>query len=171
MLCTAITEGYDSRDSTSVHAVPVTQSLPPLPADSLRGLTIGIPAEYHFAELSQDVVTRWHETAASLADAGATLVQLSLPSTSLALPCYYILSPAEASSNLSRYDGVEYGYSHSKATAVQAQLLATAAAAIDKTGPPAGYSLQSMYTENRSHGFGDEVKRRILIGTYVMSSK
>lgn len=137
--------GYDRRDSTSVNQpVPdFTAALQP----GLKGLRIGIPREYFGAGLEPDVEARVRQGIEALQLAGAELVEVSLPHTEYCVAVYYLIAPAEASSNLARYDGVKYGYR----------------AAGD-------YSLAEMYRHTRSEGFGPEVKRRIIIGTYALSS-
>jgi aspartyl-tRNA(Asn)/glutamyl-tRNA(Gln) amidotransferase subunit A len=112
----------------------------------LRGLRIGLPREFFPAGLSTDVSQAVRQALASLEALGATLVDVSLPRTELSIPVYYIIAPAEASSNLSRFDGVRYGH---------------------RTADPA--DLNALYRKSRAEGFGDEVKRRIMIGTYVLS--
>jgi aspartyl-tRNA(Asn)/glutamyl-tRNA(Gln) amidotransferase subunit A len=115
-------------------------------AQPLKGLRIGLPKEFFPAGLSADVAQAVREGLAQLEKLGATLVDVSLPRTELAIPVYYIIAPAEASSNLSRFDGVKFGHR------------------------AAEYSdLLDMYKKTRAQGFGAEVKRRIMIGTYVLS--
>ena len=132
------------RDSTSldVPAEDFTRGL----NDGIDGLRIGVPKEFFGAGLSDDVRAAIDGALAELRKLGATLVDISLPRTELAIPVYYIIAPAEASSNLSRFDGVKFGH--------RAQ----------------GYTdLEDMYKKTRAEGFGDEVKRRIMTGTYVLS--
>jgi aspartyl-tRNA(Asn)/glutamyl-tRNA(Gln) amidotransferase subunit A len=112
----------------------------------VKGMKIGVPSEYVMDGMDSEVVALWEQGQAWLRDAGAELVAISLPHTKYALPAYYIIAPAEASSNLARYDGVRYGLR------VEAD------------------SLDEMYAETRAAGFGEEVQRRILIGTYVLSA-
>ena len=112
----------------------------------LRGLKIGIPKEYRADGMDMEIEERWEEGFRWLKDAGAERVDISLPHTKYALPTYYIIAPAEASSNLARYDGVRFGLR------------------------VAGESLDEMYEATRAQGFGVEVRRRILIGTYVLSA-
>ena len=112
----------------------------------MKGLRIGIPKEYRVEGMSAEIEALWKKGIAIFKDAGATIVDISLPHTAAALPAYYILAPAEASSNLARYDGVRYGLRVN------------------------GRDIIDMYEETRSEGFGKEVKRRILIGTYVLSA-
>jgi aspartyl-tRNA(Asn)/glutamyl-tRNA(Gln) amidotransferase subunit A len=145
--------GFDERDSTSVerppqdfHAAMLTPREGASAARPLHGLRIGLPREFFPAGLAGDVEQAVRAALAELEKLGATLVDVSLPRTELAIPVYYIIAPAEASSNLSRYDGVRYGH--------------RAAAHGD---------LQDMYRRTRSEGFGAEVQRRIMIGTYVLS--
>jgi aspartyl-tRNA(Asn)/glutamyl-tRNA(Gln) amidotransferase subunit A len=117
-------------------------------SSDLSGKKVGIPREYRMDGLDADIEKSWEQGKAWLKDAGAEIVDISLPHTKYALPAYYIIAPAEASSNLARYDGVRYGL----------------------RDLPDGAGLQDMYAETRAAGFGDEVKRRILIGTYVLSA-
>ncbi|MCB2045324.1 MAG: Asp-tRNA(Asn)/Glu-tRNA(Gln) amidotransferase subunit GatA, partial [Novosphingobium sp.] len=138
--------GFDPKDSTSLD-LPVPEWEAGLNAD-LSGKVVGIPREYRMDGMDTDVVKSWDDGIAWLRDAGASVVDVSLPHTQYALPAYYIIAPAEASSNLARYDGVRYGL----------------------RDLPEGANLQDMYAATRAAGFGDEVKRRILIGTYVLSA-
>ncbi|UIP06566.1 Asp-tRNA(Asn)/Glu-tRNA(Gln) amidotransferase subunit GatA [Erythrobacter sp. SDW2] len=138
--------GFDPKDATSLD-LPVPEWEANLSAD-LRGKKIGIPREYRMEGTPQDILDSWDNGARWLKDAGAEIVDISLPHTKYALPAYYIIAPAEASSNLARYDGVRYGL----------------------RDLPEGAGLQDMYAATRAEGFGDEVKRRILIGTYVLSA-
>jgi aspartyl-tRNA(Asn)/glutamyl-tRNA(Gln) amidotransferase subunit A len=138
--------GFDPKDATSLD-LPVPAWEAGLSAD-MRGKKVGIPREYRMDGMDEDVAKSWDEGAAWMRDAGAELVEISLPHTKYALPAYYIVAPAEASSNLARYDGVRYGLREL----------------------PQGANLQEMYAATRAAGFGDEVKRRILIGTYVLSA-
>jgi aspartyl-tRNA(Asn)/glutamyl-tRNA(Gln) amidotransferase subunit A len=138
--------GFDPKDSTSLD-MPVPEWEAGLSAD-LSGKTVGIPREYRMDGMDADVLKSWEDGIAWLKDAGAKIVDISLPHTKYALPAYYIIAPAEASSNLARYDGVRYGL----------------------RDLPAGAGLQDMYAATREAGFGPEVKRRILIGTYVLSA-
>jgi aspartyl-tRNA(Asn)/glutamyl-tRNA(Gln) amidotransferase subunit A len=138
--------GYDPKDATSLDA-PVPDWEAALSGD-LKGKRVGIPKEYRVDGTPAEINHLWDQAAAWLKDAGAEVVEVSLPHTQYALPAYYIIAPAEASSNLARYDGVRYG----------AREL------------PDGAGLQDMYAATRAAGFGDEVKRRIMIGTYVLSA-
>jgi aspartyl-tRNA(Asn)/glutamyl-tRNA(Gln) amidotransferase subunit A len=138
--------GFDAKDSTSLD-LPVPKWEENLSGD-LRGKKIGIPAEYLIDGSPPEIVRLWETGIAWLKDAGAEIVEVSLPHTKYALPAYYIIAPAEASSNLARYDGVRYGL----------------------RDLPEGANLQDMYAATRAAGFGEEVKRRILIGTYVLSA-
>ena len=136
--------GYDAKDSTSVNKeVPNFSSCI---GQSVKGLKIGIPAEYRPQGLNQEIADYWDKGIEILKQAGAEIVNISLPNTKYALAAYYIIAPAEASSNLARYDGVRYGLR------------------VD------GKNLDEMYTNSRTAGFGSEVKRRIMIGTYVLSA-
>ena len=138
--------GFDPKDSTSLDA-PVPDWAGALSGD-LRGKKVGIPREYRMDGTDAEILASWDDGIAWLKDAGAEVVDISLPHTKYALPAYYIVAPAEASSNLARYDGVRYGL----------------------RDLPDGAGLQDMYAATRAAGFGDEVKRRILIGTYVLSA-
>ncbi len=139
-----VMSGFDAKDSTSVD-VPVPD-FPSAIGQSVKGLRIGIPREYRIEGLNPEVDALWSKGAAMLKDAGAEIVDISLPHTKYALPVYYIIAPAEASSNLARYDGVRYG----------------------RRVP--GDSLIEMYENTRGAGFTKEGRRRILIGTYVLSA-
>jgi aspartyl-tRNA(Asn)/glutamyl-tRNA(Gln) amidotransferase subunit A len=136
--------GFDARDSTSLQREPedYTRAL----EKPLQGLRIGLPKEYFVKEINDDVAGAVDEALAEYRKLGATTVEVSLPTTKLSVPVYYVLAPAEASSNLSRFDGVRYGYRASDYA-----------------------DLNDMYRKSRAQGFGAEVKRRILIGTYVLS--
>jgi len=136
--------GYDPKDSTSVD-VKVDNYNSNL-TDKVKDLKIGIPKEYRVENMPFEIDELWKKGMDYLKDAGAIIKNISLPHTKYALPAYYIVAPAEASSNLARYDGVKYGHRAK------------------------GGNLIEMYENTRSEGFGDEVKRRILIGTYVLSS-
>jgi aspartyl-tRNA(Asn)/glutamyl-tRNA(Gln) amidotransferase subunit A len=136
--------GFDPKDATSLD-LPVPEWDKLLSAD-LKGKKVGIPREYRLEGLNADVAANWEQGIAWLKDAGAEVVDISLPHSKYALATYYIIAPAEASSNLARYDGVRYGL----------------------RDLPDGANLQEMYAATRAAGFGDEVKRRILIGTYVL---
>ena len=136
--------GFDPKDSTSAD-VPL-QDLSAALTRGVGGMKIGIPAEYVLDGMDPEVVTIWQQGQDWLRAAGAELVDISLPHTKYALPAYYIIAPAEASSNLARYDGVRYG------KRVEAE------------------SLDEMYALTRAEGFGEEVQRRIMIGTYVLSA-
>ncbi len=138
--------GFDPKDATSLN-LPVPEWEAGLTAD-LKGRKVGIPREYRMDGMDADVAKSWDDGVAWLRDAGAEIIDISLPHTRYALPAYYIIAPAEASSNLARYDGVRYGL----------------------RDLPEGANLQDMYAATREAGFGAEVKRRILIGTYVLSA-
>ncbi|MED5620697.1 Asp-tRNA(Asn)/Glu-tRNA(Gln) amidotransferase subunit GatA [Ideonella sp. BN130291] len=145
--------GFDERDSTSAQRPPQdfhAQMLQPREGASagqpLKGLRIGLPREFFPEALAQDVNGAVRAALAELEKLGATLVDVSLPRTELSIPVYYIIAPAEASSNLSRFDGVRYGHRASQYG-----------------------DLMDMYKKTRAEGFGPEVKRRIMIGTYVLS--
>jgi aspartyl-tRNA(Asn)/glutamyl-tRNA(Gln) amidotransferase subunit A len=136
--------GHDPKDSTSVDvAVPDFRKVVEA---GVKGLKIGIPKEYRLDGLAPEIAKLWDQGAAWLKEAGAEVREISLPHTKYALPVYYIIAPAEASSNLARYDGVRFGLR------------------------VPGSSLDDMYEQTRAAGFGKEVKRRIMIGTYVLSA-
>ena len=138
--------GFDPKDSTSLD-LPVPAWEAGLNSD-LKGKRIGIPKEYRLDGIDEDISKMWDNGIAWLKDAGAEIVDISLPHTKYALPAYYIIAPAEASSNLARYDGVRFGL----------------------RDLPEGAGLQDMYAATRAAGFGKEVRRRIMIGTYVLSA-
>jgi aspartyl-tRNA(Asn)/glutamyl-tRNA(Gln) amidotransferase subunit A len=138
--------GYDAKDSTSVD-MPVPDYSAALTGD-IRGLKVGIPKEYRIDGISDEINSLWDQGIEWLKAAGAEVVDISLPHTKYALPAYYIIAPAECSSNLARYDGLRYG----------------------QRVTPEGGNLNDMYEATRAAGFGDEVKRRIMIGTYVLSA-
>lgn len=139
--------GHDAKDSTSADlAVPNFEAA--LTGD-IRGKKIGIPKEYHMEGIPSEIEKLWADGTAMLKDAGAEIVDISLPHTKYALPAYYVIAPAEASSNLARYDGVRYGH--------RAKLAA-------------GDGIDDMYEKTRAEGFGHEVQRRVMIGTYVLSA-
>jgi len=138
--------GFDPLDSTSLDV-----AVPDFAAGltgNLAGKRVGIPAEYRLDGMDPEIAALWDAGIAWLRDAGAEIVPVSLPHTKYALPTYYIVAPAEASSNLARYDGVRYG---------------------QRVLPPGG-NVQDMYAATRAAGFGKEVQRRIMIGTYVLSA-
>ncbi|HEX6218636.1 MAG TPA: Asp-tRNA(Asn)/Glu-tRNA(Gln) amidotransferase subunit GatA [Sphingomicrobium sp.] len=138
--------GFDPKDSTSLD-LPVPQWEAGLSSD-LKGKRVGIPKEYRIDGVPAEINALWDQGIEWLKDAGATPVEISLQHTKYALPTYYIIAPAEASSNLARYDGVRYGLRET----------------------PDGGNLDAMYAATRAAGFGAEVKRRIMIGTYVLSA-
>jgi aspartyl-tRNA(Asn)/glutamyl-tRNA(Gln) amidotransferase subunit A len=136
--------GFDPRDSTSVE-----RSVPDFAAAcrrGVKGLRIGVPGEYRSDGMPPEIEALWQQGLSWLREAGATIVDVSLPHTKYGLATYYIVAPAEASSNLARYDGVRFGHRE------------------------AGHDLNDLYERTRAAGFGEEVKRRILIGTYVLSA-
>ena len=139
-----VMSSYDVKDSTSVDFVRGNY-LNDL-SDNIKGKKIGIPKEYRADGMPKEIEKLWEKGIKIIKDNGGDVIDISLPNTNYALPAYYIVAPAEASSNLARYDGVKYGF-RSK-----------------------GENLIDMYEKTRSEGFGDEVKRRIMIGTYVLSS-
>ncbi|APH72503.1 Asp-tRNA(Asn)/Glu-tRNA(Gln) amidotransferase subunit GatA [Aquibium oceanicum] len=134
----------DPKDTTSVDR-PVPDYEAAL-GQSIKGMRIGIPREYRVDGMPEEIETLWQKGIAWMRDAGAEIVDISLPHTKYALPAYYIVAPAEASSNLARYDGVRYGLR------------------------VPGKDISDMYEKTRAEGFGREVKRRIMIGTYVLSA-
>jgi aspartyl-tRNA(Asn)/glutamyl-tRNA(Gln) amidotransferase subunit A len=136
--------GHDPKDTTSVDR-PVPDYEKAL-GQSVKGMKIGIPKEYRMDGMPAEVETLWTKGKEWLKAAGAELIDVSLPHTKYALPAYYIVAPAEASSNLARYDGVRYGLREP------------------------GRDIIGMYEETRAKGFGKEVRRRVMIGTYVLSA-
>ena len=139
--------GYDAKDSTSADlAVPNFEAI--LTGD-IKGKVIGIPKEYHMDGMPAEIEKLWADGTAMLKDAGAVIRDISLPHTKYALPAYYVIAPAEASSNLARYDGVRFGH--------RAKLAA-------------GDGITEMYEKTRAEGFGPEVQRRVMVGTYVLSA-
>ena len=136
--------GHDPRDATSAN-VPVPDFAAAC-ARGVKGLRIGVPREYRLEGMPDEIEALWQQGLAWLRAEGAEIVDISLPHTKYALPTYYIVAPAEASSNLARYDGVRYGMREE------------------------GVDLKDLYERTRAAGFGDEVKRRIMIGTYVLSA-
>jgi len=139
-----VISSYDNKDSTSVDFKRgnYLQEL----NNSIKGKKIGIPKEYKVDGMPKEINDLWQKGISIIKESGAEILNISLPNTSYALPAYYIVAPAEASSNLARYDGVKYGFRSE------------------------GENLIDMYEKTRSEGFGNEVKRRIMIGTYVLSS-
>ncbi len=138
--------GYDPQDSTSANiAVP---NFAAAVSSDVKGMRIGIPKEYMMDGMPAEINKLWSKGASWLKEQGAEIIEISLPHTKYALPSYYIIAPAEASSNLARYDGVRYG---------------------NRVTPEKG-GINEMYEETRAKGFGNEVKRRIMIGTYVLSA-
>src|ERR1043166_4955580 len=136
--------GHDPKDTTSVD-----RDVPDYEAAlgrSVQGMKIGIPKEYRLDGMPGEIEALWQQGIAWLKDAGAEMVDVSLPHTKYALPAYYIVNPAEASSNLARYDGVRYGLR------------------------VPGRDVIGMYEKTRADGFGKEVRRRVMIGTYVLSA-
>jgi len=139
--------GHDPKDSTSANlAVPDFEAA--LTGD-IRGKRIGIPKEYRMDGMPDEIEALWATGTRMMKDAGAEIVDISLPHTKYALPAYYVIAPAEASSNLARYDGVRYGH---RARLAQ------------------GDGITEMYEKTRAEGFGPEVQRRVMIGTYVLSA-
>ncbi len=139
--------GHDPKDSTSAD-IPVPDFEAALTGD-IRGKKIGIPREYRMDGMSSEIAALWDKGADMLRAAGAEVVDISLPHTKYALPTYYIIAPAEASSNLARYDGVRYGH---------------------RAALSAGDGITEMYEKTRAEGFGPETQRRIMVGTYVLSA-
>jgi aspartyl-tRNA(Asn)/glutamyl-tRNA(Gln) amidotransferase subunit A len=139
--------GHDAKDSTSAD-IPVPDFEAALTGD-IRGRKIGLPREYRMDGMPAEIETLWATGAEMLRDAGAEVVDISLPHTKYALPTYYVIAPAEASSNLARYDGVRFGH--------RAKL-------------SQGDGITEMYEKTRAEGFGAEVQRRVMVGTYVLSA-
>ena len=139
--------GFDPKDSTSMN-LPVPNFEAALTGD-IRGKTIGIPKESRVDGMPDALEVLWAEGTAMLLDAGATVRDISLPHTKYALPAYYVIAPAEASSNLARYDGVRFGH---------------------RAKFEAGDGITEMYEKTRAEGFGAEVQRRVMVGTYVLSA-
>ena len=139
--------GHDPKDSTSADlAVPNFEAM--LSGD-IRGKKIGIPREYRMDGMPDEIEALWQEGQDMLKSAGAEMIDISLPHTQYALPSYYVIAPAEASSNLARYDGVRFGH---------------------RAALTAGDGITEMYEKTRAEGFGPEVQRRIMVGTYVLSA-
>jgi aspartyl-tRNA(Asn)/glutamyl-tRNA(Gln) amidotransferase subunit A len=136
--------GHDPKDSTSINA-PVPDYRKALTGD-IKGLKVGIPKEYRIDGMAPEIEALWTQGIDWMKRAGAEIVDISLPHTKYALPTYYVIAPAEASSNLARYDGVRFGLR------------------------VPGESLDEQYENTRAAGFGKEVRRRVLIGTYVLSA-
>ena len=136
--------GFDPKDSTSAN-IEVPDFTAALTGD-IKGLKVGIPKQYRVENMPDEIEKLWQQGIEMMKDAGAEIVDVSLPHTKYALPVYYVIAPAECSSNLARYDGVRYGLRVE------------------------GEDLNDTYANTRSQGFGDEVKRRIMIGTYALSS-
>ena len=137
--------GFDPRDSTSIDA-PAPELSSMLNID-LKGLRLGLPKEFFDDSVQGDILEKVRESVAIFERLGATLVDVSLPNSAAGIPCYYVIAPAEASSNLSRFDGVRFGHRSQDAG-----------------------ELLDLYENSRAEGFGEEVKRRILIGTYALSA-
>jgi len=136
--------GYDNKDATSANvSVPDFTSFI---GQDIKGLKIGIPDEYRIEGMNKEIAEYWDKATQILKERGAEIVRISLPYTKYALPSYYVIAPAEASSNLARYDGIRYGNRVN------------------------GNNMEELYINTRTQGFGKEVKRRILIGTYVLSA-
>lgn len=138
--------GFDPKDSTSVNLPVPNLHQELLQSNGIKGIKIGIPKEYFIDGTDPEIIKIWEDAKKQLKDAGAEIIDISLPHTEYGLAAYYIIAPAEASSNLSRYDGVRYGF---------------------RTENPS--NLEELYEKTRAQGFGAEVKRRIMIGTYVLS--
>jgi aspartyl-tRNA(Asn)/glutamyl-tRNA(Gln) amidotransferase subunit A len=139
--------GHDAKDSTSAD-IPVPDFEAALTGD-IRGKVIGIPKEYRMDGMPPEIEALWARGIEMMKDAGAVVRDISLPHTKYALPAYYVIAPAEASSNLARYDGVRYGH--------RAKL-------------SQGDGITEMYEKTRAEGFGPEVQRRVMVGTYVLSA-
>ena len=139
--------GHDPKDSTSAD-FPLPDFEAAITGD-IRGKKIGIPKEYRMDGMPSEIEKLWADGAEMMRDAGAEIVDISLPHTKYALPAYYVIAPAEASSNLARYDGVKYGH---------------------RAALSPGDGITEMYEKTRAEGFGPEVQRRVMIGTYVLSA-
>jgi len=139
-----VISSFDKKDSTSINFKRNKYSKDL--SNNIKGKKIGIPKEYRVNDMPEEIEDLWKKGIDFIKECGANVIDISLPHTTYALPTYYIVAPAEASSNLARYDGVKYGF----------------------RSP--GENLIDMYEKTRSEGFGEEVKRRIMIGTYVLSS-
>ena len=139
-----VISSYDSKDSTSIDFKRNLYSKEL--TNNIKGKKIGIPKEYRVDGMPKEIEELWSKGIEYIKECGANILEISLPHTNYALPAYYIVAPAEASSNLARYDGVKYGFRSE------------------------GENLNDMYEKTRSEGFGNEVKRRIMIGTYVLSA-
>ena len=144
-LMLSVMSGYDHKDSTSAN-LKTPNFLASCRENSLNNVKVGIPKEYQINGMSSEIIKLWENGAKWLKDRGAQIIDVSLPHTNYALPTYYVIAPAEASSNLARYDGVRYGFRKPKD------------------------DLDELYSFTRAEGFGAEVQRRILIGTYVLSA-
>ncbi|MGB5706558.1 MAG: amidase family protein, partial [Arenicellales bacterium] len=144
-LVLAAMSGFDPRDSTSLD-VPVPDYVASL-QDSIKGKVIGLPKEFFGDGIEPDVADAVQASIRELEALGAKTIEVELPNSEVGIPCYYVLAPAEASSNLSRFDGVRYGFRADEYL-----------------------DLNDMYEQTRAQGFGEEVQRRIMIGTYVLSS-
>jgi aspartyl-tRNA(Asn)/glutamyl-tRNA(Gln) amidotransferase subunit A len=142
--------GVDEKDFTSIEFSESPHKTGDVSSTNhIKGIRVGVPQEYHVEGLSEASLSAWNGAAQFLESQGAEIVPISLPHTSLALPAYYIIAPAEASSNLSRYDGVRFGQ------------------AVDQDDSEGG----PLFSPTRTALFGDEVKRRIILGTFVLSAK
>ena len=139
--------GHDPKDSTSAD-IPVPDFEAALTGD-IKGKKIGIPREYRMDGMPDEIEKLWSQGQEMMRDAGAEIVDITLPHTKYALPAYYVIAPAEASSNLARYDGVRFGH---------------------RAKMEAGDGITEMYEKTRAEGFGPEVQRRVMIGTYVLSA-
>ena len=146
VLALRVMGGHDPRDTTS-SMEPVERALAGYESEGVKGLRIGLPKEYFIKGLDPEVEKAVRESVKALEDAGAKIVEISLPHTQYAVGTYYIIAPSEASSNLARFDGIRYGFSAQGAE-----------------------NLESLYESSRGEGFGPEVKRRIMLGTYALSS-
>ncbi|MFH2070943.1 MAG: Asp-tRNA(Asn)/Glu-tRNA(Gln) amidotransferase subunit GatA [Elusimicrobiota bacterium] len=155
-----IISGYDFRDSTSIDSA--------LPGDissrierDIKGIKVGLPKEYFIQGIDPEITQSINKSVDILKGMGADIIEISLPHTGYALSVYYIIAPSEASANLARYDGVKYGF--------RADISADTLSVMEAGGEPSG-ELLSIYKKTRGEGFGPEVKRRIMLGTYALSS-
>lgn len=186
----SVVAGGDPNDATSITEEEVPASIRTVSdyvdeegqvKRSLAGLRVGVPVEYFVEEMEPETLETWRNTVKMLEEAGAEVVEVSIPSTKVSLPTYYILASAEVSSNLQRYDGVRYGHNaaeitgkvkstHNRGDKVGEEEEEGGSGSSKETVDLDDISLADLYTANRSSGFGSEVQRRIMVGTFVSSS-